>query len=91
MRKSAWVVNSDPAATLSHLRAMDHSPRFWDTVRSMVPDYAELRGQRSRMKPFPCGDVRGRRADQGLSKAQVALVKNYHIKTSLLIKLINYE
>ena len=30
---------------LSHLRVMDHSPRFWDTVRSVVPDYAELRAQ----------------------------------------------
>jgi len=30
---------------LSHLRVMDHSPRFWDTVRSVVPDYAERRGQ----------------------------------------------
>jgi predicted metal-dependent hydrolase len=30
---------------LSHLRVMDHSPRFWDTVRSVVPDYAVLRGQ----------------------------------------------
>ncbi len=30
---------------LSHLRVMDHSPRFWDTVRAVVPDYAELRGQ----------------------------------------------
>ena len=30
---------------LSHLRVMDHSPRFWDTVRSVVPDYAELRSQ----------------------------------------------
>jgi predicted metal-dependent hydrolase len=29
---------------LSHLRVMDHSPRFWDTVRAVVPDYAELRG-----------------------------------------------
>jgi predicted metal-dependent hydrolase len=28
---------------LSHLRVMDHSPRFWDTVRSVVPDYAALR------------------------------------------------
>jgi predicted metal-dependent hydrolase len=24
---------------------MDHSPRFWDTVRHVVPDYAELRSQ----------------------------------------------
>ncbi len=30
---------------LSHLRVMDHSPRFWDAVRSVVPDYALLRGQ----------------------------------------------
>jgi predicted metal-dependent hydrolase len=30
---------------LSHLRVMDHSPRFWDTVRAVVPDYAFLRGQ----------------------------------------------
>jgi predicted metal-dependent hydrolase len=30
---------------LSHLRVMDHSPRFWDTVRRVVPDYASLRGQ----------------------------------------------
>jgi predicted metal-dependent hydrolase len=30
---------------LSHLRVMDHSPRFWDTVRSLVPDYAALRRQ----------------------------------------------
>jgi predicted metal-dependent hydrolase len=29
---------------LSHLRVMDHSPRFWETVRSVVPDYAVLRG-----------------------------------------------
>ena len=30
---------------LSHLRVMDHSPRFWDTVRAVVPDYALLRDQ----------------------------------------------
>lgn len=30
---------------LSHLRVMDHSPRFWDTVRSVVPDYQSLRGE----------------------------------------------
>lgn len=30
---------------LSHLRVMDHSPRFWDTVQSVVPDYAALRQQ----------------------------------------------
>ena len=30
---------------LSHLRFMDHSPSFWDTVRSVVPDYPSLRKQ----------------------------------------------
>ncbi len=30
---------------LSHLRVMDHSPRFWATVRSVMPDYAGLRAQ----------------------------------------------
>jgi len=30
---------------LSHLRVMDHSPRFWATVRAVVPDYAMLRKQ----------------------------------------------
>ena len=30
---------------LSHLREMNHSPRFWDTVRSVVPNYVALRQQ----------------------------------------------
>jgi predicted metal-dependent hydrolase len=29
---------------LAHLRHMDHSPRFWDVVRSVVPDYEQARG-----------------------------------------------
>ncbi len=29
---------------LSHLRVMDHSPRFWSTVQSIMPDYAERKG-----------------------------------------------
>jgi predicted metal-dependent hydrolase len=33
------------AHELSHLRVMNHSPHFWDTVRSVVPDYALLRQQ----------------------------------------------
>jgi predicted metal-dependent hydrolase len=37
---------------LSHLRVMDHSPRFWDTVRTVVPDYAALRGQ-LKTEPVP--------------------------------------
>jgi predicted metal-dependent hydrolase len=30
---------------LSHLRVMDHSPRFWDTVRAVVPEYRDLQAQ----------------------------------------------
>lgn len=30
---------------LSHLRVMDHSPRFWETVGTVVPDYPQLRAQ----------------------------------------------
>ena len=26
---------------LSHLRVMNHSPQFWDTVRSVLPDYVQ--------------------------------------------------
>lgn len=39
------VIDYVVAHELSHLRVMDHSPRFWDTVRTVVPDYTELRGQ----------------------------------------------
>ena len=39
------VIDYVVAHELSHLRVMDHSPRFWDTVRAVVPDYAELRIQ----------------------------------------------
>jgi len=39
------VIDYVVAHELSHLRVMDHSARFWDTVRTVVPDYAALRGQ----------------------------------------------
>lgn len=39
------VVDYVVAHELSHLRVMNHSPQFWDTVRSVVPDYAALRDQ----------------------------------------------
>jgi hypothetical protein len=39
------VIDYVVAHELSHLRVMDHSPRFWDTVASVVPEYQQLRGQ----------------------------------------------
>ncbi len=39
------VIDYVAAHELSHLRVMDHSPRFWDTVASVVPDYTKLRHQ----------------------------------------------
>ena len=32
------------AHELAHLREMNHSPRFWDVVRSVMPDFEEARG-----------------------------------------------
>ncbi|MEO8656252.1 MAG: M48 family metallopeptidase, partial [Ramlibacter sp.] len=37
------VIDYVVAHELSHLRVMDHSSRFWDTVGTVVPEYAELR------------------------------------------------
>ena len=38
------VIDYVVAHELSHLRVMDHSPRFWDTVATVLPEYAQLRG-----------------------------------------------
>jgi predicted metal-dependent hydrolase len=37
---------------LAHLRHMDHSPRFWDVVRSVLPDY-ECAREALREEPVP--------------------------------------
>jgi predicted metal-dependent hydrolase len=39
------VIDYVVAHELSHLREMNHSARFWDTVATVVPDYAQLRRQ----------------------------------------------
>lgn len=39
------VIDYVVAHELSHLRVMDHSPRFWETVESVMPDYQHLRRQ----------------------------------------------
>ncbi len=39
------VVDYVVAHELAHLRHMDHSPRFWATVETVVPDYAALRAE----------------------------------------------
>jgi predicted metal-dependent hydrolase len=37
------VIDYVVAHELSHLRVMNHSPHFWETVQSVMPDYAERR------------------------------------------------
>ena len=39
------VIDYVVAHELSHLRVMDHSQNFWNTVGSVVPDYQQLRAQ----------------------------------------------
>jgi predicted metal-dependent hydrolase len=42
---SPQVIDYVVVHELSHLRVMDHSPRFWETVGAVVPDYPQLRAQ----------------------------------------------
>ncbi|WP_100411832.1 M48 family metallopeptidase [Acidovorax sp. 69] len=46
------IIDYVVAHELAHLRVMDHSPRFWDTVATVVPDYASLRSH-LRDEPAP--------------------------------------
>lgn len=45
MHHTPAVVDYVVVHELSHLRYMDHSPRFWNTVGSVMPDYPALRTQ----------------------------------------------
>jgi predicted metal-dependent hydrolase len=45
IHRSLSVIDYVVAHELSHLRVMNHSAQFWDTVRSVVPDYAQRRKQ----------------------------------------------
>ncbi|MGD9774986.1 M48 family metallopeptidase [Diaphorobacter sp.] len=55
MHYSPAIIDYVVAHELAHLRVMDHSPRFWDTVASVVPDYAALR-RSLRDQPAPPWD-----------------------------------
>jgi predicted metal-dependent hydrolase len=46
------VIDYVVAHELAHLRVMDHSPRFWETVETVVPDYDDLR-QQLKDQPVP--------------------------------------
>ncbi len=45
MHYTPAVIDYVVAHELAHLRVMDHSPRFWDTVAEAVPDHRALRKQ----------------------------------------------
>jgi predicted metal-dependent hydrolase len=38
-----WIVDYVVAHELAHLREMNHSPRFWNTVASIFPEFREAR------------------------------------------------
>jgi predicted metal-dependent hydrolase len=58
-----WRLIQQPMATidyvvaheLAHLREMNHSPRFWNVVRSVVPEYEEARRELRASERSPGG------------------------------------
>jgi predicted metal-dependent hydrolase len=42
---STSIIDYVVAHELAHLREMNHSPRFWDVVRAVMPEYADVREQ----------------------------------------------
>jgi predicted metal-dependent hydrolase len=49
------VIDYVVAHELAHLREMNHSPAFWDVVRSVLPDFAQAKGM-LREHPLPAID-----------------------------------
>lgn len=45
MHYAPAIIDYVVAHELAHLRVMDHSPRFWDTVAEVVPNHRALREQ----------------------------------------------
>ncbi len=53
MHYAPAVIDYVVAHELAHLRVMDHSPRFWDTVAEVVPNHRALRQQLKDMPAPP--------------------------------------
>jgi predicted metal-dependent hydrolase len=49
MHFSLDIVDYVVAHELAHLREMNHSPRFWDIVRSVMPEFDAARDHLKRV------------------------------------------
>ena len=57
MHYTPAIIDYVVAHELAHLRVMDHSPRFWDTVAEVVPDHRALRQQLKDVPAPPWGEA----------------------------------